>query len=113
MFIRLDESGTEPSWAPIPSTPGVSNLLRVGDQPVRVEDGLIQHLRRHEQTVGQQGKSLYQTGDAVLIEEGPYAGLKVVYQLDDGDACACVLIQLLNRTARLTVPLASLRRQRV
>ena len=52
-------------------------------------------------------------GDAVLIEDGPYAGLKVVYQLDDGDACAWVLIHLLNWPARLTAPLASLRRQRV
>lgn len=113
LFIRLDESGTGPSWAPIRSTLGVSHLLRFGDQPARVEDGLIQHLRRHEQTVGQQGKSLYQTGDAVLIEDGPYAGLNAVYQLDDGDARACVLIQLLNRPARLTLPLASLRRQMV
>ena len=52
-------------------------------------------------------------GEAVLIEYGPYAGLKVVYQLDDADACAFVLIKLQNRPARLTVPLASIRRQMV
>ena len=111
LFIRLDESGDGPSWAPIRSTLGVSHLLRFGDQPARVEDGLIQHLRRHEQTLEQRGKPLYQSGDSVLIEDGPYAGLSAVYQLDDGDARACVLIQLLNRPAQLNLPLASLRRQ--
>ena len=62
LFIRLDESGAGSSWAPIRSTLGVSHLLRFGDQPARVEDGLIQHIRRHEHTLGQQGKPLYQWG---------------------------------------------------
>ena len=62
LFIRLDESGEGPSWAPIRSTLGVSHLLRFSDQHARVEDGLIQQIRRHEHTLGQQGKPLYQWG---------------------------------------------------
>ena len=62
LFIRLDESSEGPSRAPIRPTLGVSHFLRFGDQPARVEDGLIQHMRRHEHTLGQQGKPLYQWG---------------------------------------------------
>jgi len=110
LFIRLGYDLDSPGWAPIRSTLGVSHLLRFGDTPARVEEALIEQLRRLEQKALGTAESLYQPGDRVRIDEGVYAGLSAVYEMDDGDDRARVLIELLRRPARLTLPLASLRR---
>jgi transcriptional antiterminator RfaH len=84
--------------------------LRFGDAPARVEEALIEQLRWLEQTALGAAESLYQPGDWVRIDEGIYAGLSAIYEVNDGDDRARVLIELLRRPARLTLPLASLRR---
>ena len=109
LFIRLGTGLESPGWAPIRSTLGVSHLLRFGDTPARVDDALIAQLRRHEQSASATAEPLYQPGDRVRIEEGPYAGLLAIYEMDDGDERARVLIELLRRPARLTLPLTNLR----
>lgn len=111
LFIRLSCGLDGSNWAPIRSTSGVSCLVCFGREPAYLADGLIEQLRGHEQSVRDHAEPLYQAGDRVLINDGPYAGLSAVYQMDDGDARARVLIELLQRPAQLTVPLGSLMRQ--
>ena len=48
LFIRLDTSGSGPSWSPIRSTLGVSQLVRFGGQPAVVDSKLIELLRTRE-----------------------------------------------------------------
>lgn len=111
LFIRLDSSLSGPSWAPIRSTVGVSHLLRFGDTPARVDDGLIECLRRQEQAHSAKTQPLFNLGERVSILEGPYAGLSAVFQMHDGDERALVLIELLSRPTPLKQPLANLRRE--
>ncbi|MGY6214033.1 transcription/translation regulatory transformer protein RfaH [Methylolobus aquaticus] len=110
LFIRLSSGLDGSNWGPIRSTLGVSCLVCFGREPACIADALIDQLRRYEQTSGARAEPLHQLGDRVRINEGPYAGLSAVYQMDDGDARARVLIELLQRPAQLTVPLASLMR---
>lgn len=111
LFIHLDSSLFGPSWAPIRSTVGVSHMLRFGDTPVRVDDGLIECLRRQEQLHCANPQPLFNEGERVRILAGPYAGLSAVFQMHDGDERALVLIELLRRTTPLRQPLANLRRE--
>lgn len=111
LFVRLGGGLDGPSWTPIRSTLGVSHVVRFGSEPAWAADGLIEQLRRCEPIALGRAEPLYQPGDRLRINEGPYAGLSAVYQMDDGDARARVLIQLLQRPAQLTVPLANLKRE--
>jgi transcriptional antiterminator RfaH len=46
----------------------------------------------------------------VQIKDGPFAGLEAIYQLDDGERRAMVLIELLHKPSRITLAPASLRK---
>ncbi len=110
LFICLDASHSGKSWAPIRSTLGVSRLLTFGTEPARVDPGLIDLLREREQFVPAEATRLHNQGDRVTIIEGPFAGLEAVYEMDDGESRAMVLIELLSRPTKLTLPLASLQK---
>ena len=50
LFIRLGASGHGQSWAPSRSTLGVTQLVRFGAPPGKVDDQLITQLQPHDQT---------------------------------------------------------------
>ena len=74
LFVRLSTSGNGPSWAPIRATLGVSQLVRFGTRPAKVEDPLVDLLRNRE--LAQPTEPLFKPGDTVVITEGPFAGLE-------------------------------------
>ena len=108
LFICLDASQSGKSWSPIRSTLGVSRLLTFGNDPARVDPRLIELLREREQFVPEAAARLHQQGDRVRIIDGPFAGLEAIYEMDDGESRAMVLIELLSRPTKLTLALASL-----
>ena len=107
-FICLDASQSGKSWAPIRSTLGVSRLLTFGNEPARVDPRLIDILREQEQYVPVAATRLHNPGDRVRIIDGPFAGLEAIYQMDNGESRAMVLIELLSKPTKLTLPVASL-----
>ena len=78
LFVRLSTSDNAPSWAPIRSTLGVSQLVRFGTRPAKVEDPLVDLLRNRE--LAQPTEPLFNQGDTVVITEGPFAGLEAAYK---------------------------------
>ncbi len=110
LFIELSHEHQSQSWAPIRSTLGVSSLLMFGNEPARVPPELVNVLREREKAVLDQPVSLYQPGEKLQVIEGPFAGLEAVYHMDDGLARGVVLIELLNRTTKLSVGLNALRK---
>ena len=109
LFIRLDATPTGQSWGPIRSTLGVSKLLTFGTEPARVDEMLIAVIQEREAQYSGNASPLYQPGEKVQVVEGPFAGIEAVYEMNDGDSRAMVLIDLLSRQTRLTLPVASLR----
>jgi transcriptional antiterminator RfaH len=61
--------------------------------------------RRRESAVVPQ----FTPGQTVKILTGPFAGVRAVFDMSDGQARALVLIELLQKQARLPVPVAALR----
>lgn len=110
LFIRLETSHSGKSWAPIRSTQGVSRLVTFGTEPAKVSTGLIEALCSQSDGMREQPERLFIEGDHVQIKDGPFAGLEAIYQMDDGESRAMVLIDLLSKPTKLAVSLASLRK---
>lgn len=114
LFVRLDTSGHErgrgQSWSPIRSTVGVSELVCFGSRPARVDDALIATLREREATQQASPTTLFAHGDSVRITEGAFVGLEALYQMNDAEGRAMVLLDLLSKPVAMTIDAASLRK---
>ena len=108
LFVRLSTSDNGPSWAPIRSTLGVSQLVRFGTRPAKVEDTLVDLLRSRE--LAQPTEALFSQGDKVVITEGPFAGLEAAYQMADAEQRAMVLLRILSQPVPVKIDAASLRK---
>ena len=110
LFVRLDTTGQGQSWSPIRSTVGVSELVCFGSRPARVDDALIATLREREATQQASPTTLFAHGDSVRITEGAFAGLEAIYQMNDAEGRAMVLLDLLSKPVAMTLDAASLRK---
>lgn len=110
LFIELDTTLSGKSWAPIRSTLGVSKLVTFGSEPARVNPDLIELLRDQETALATTPVSQYQQGETVIIKDGPFKGLEAIYQMDDGEMRAMVLIELLQKPTRLEVEISNLKK---
>ena len=96
LFIHLDQIHS--NWSPIRSTLGVSKLVSFGNQPAAVPDELIQMLQQEPQRSGQK---VLNPGDTVEFTKGPLKGLRGIYEQDDGELRAMVMIELINQSHRV------------
>jgi len=89
---------------------GVSELVCFGSRPARVEDALIATLLERE--IAQQADpiTLFAHGDSVRITEGAFVGLEAIYQMNDAEGRAMVLLDLLSKPVAMTLDAASLRK---
>ncbi len=110
LFVRLDTTGQGQSWSPIRSTVGVSEFVCFGSRPARVDDALIATLREREATQQADPITLFAHGDSVRITEGAFAGLEAIYQMNDAEGRAMVLLDLLSKPVAMTIDAASLRK---
>jgi len=110
LFVRLDTTGQGQSWSPIRSTVGVSELVCFGSRPARVDNALIATLREREIAQQASPTTLFAHGDSVRITEGAFAGLEAIYQMNDAEGRAMVLLDLLSKPVAMTIDAASLRK---
>ena len=108
LFIRLDTSGSGPSWSPIRSTLGVSQLVRFGGQPAVVDSKLIELLRTREQ-VGQPER-LFKAGEKVVVADGPFVGIEAIFKTADAESRSMILLDMLSKPVAMRIETASLRR---
>lgn len=108
LFVQLDASGQGQSWSPIRSTLGVSTLVRFGAQPAKVDDALVELLRSREQA--QPLQTLFQPGDAVVVTDGPFAGIEAIYQTADAERRSLILLEILSRPVVLKLETAAIRK---
>ncbi|WP_050467333.1 transcription/translation regulatory transformer protein RfaH [Herbaspirillum chlorophenolicum] len=108
LFIHLNSDKSARSWAPIRSTRGVSRLVCFGNEPAKIESRLIDALRSRENATAPAKQ--FRTGDTVLIDEGPFKGLEALYQMQNGEQRAMILIEMLSRPILLDIDRHQLRR---
>ena len=71
---------------------------------------LIEALRTQDAWLREKPERLFNAGEQVQITNGPFAGLQAIYQMDDGERRAMVLIEILGKSSRLTLAPGSLRK---
>jgi transcriptional antiterminator RfaH len=106
LFIHLSDQTD--NWGPIRSTLGVSSLIRFGDIPAQVPDGLIAALRGREDETGVQQFELpdFKPGDRVRIAEGPMAGYEGIFQARSSKERVVVLLDVVGKATRVQMPLS-------
>lgn len=110
LFIQLDTDRSSKSWSPIRSTKGVSHIVAFGAEPAKVRDDLIEQLKRQIELLIESPQQMFNQGERVLVIDGPFAGLEVIYDMNDGNTRAMVFIELLSKTTRLGVSPTNLRK---
>jgi transcriptional antiterminator RfaH len=110
LFVRIASDGLGQSRTQIRSTLGVSALVRFGEQPVQVEDALIEDLRQRENRQRSMPFTLFASGDKVVITDGSLAGLEAIYHAEDGERRAAVFIEILSRRLTMILNSSSLRK---
>lgn len=102
VFVAVEPS--QQSYAPIRSTLGVLDLVRFGDRIPTVPDEIIEALRQRQEADRERPPGYFEPGDDVMIVGGPLAGLKGVYQMDQGRDRVQVLLELLGRSVSTKIP---------
>jgi transcriptional antiterminator RfaH len=108
LFIRLDSSDQGKSWSPIRSTLGVSQLVHFGARAAKVNDALVELLRQREQVMPLD--AMFQSGDSVVITDGPFAGIEAIYQTADADRRAFILLEILSKPVSMQIDTGRLRK---
>lgn len=111
LFVRCDLSVV--GLATLQWTPGLRRILSFGGQPAVVPDEAIQMIEaglREIEAAGGVLKHRFKPGDSVVIDSGPLAGLRGVFQGPVGPAERVrILVRFLGETNRMQVPVAALR----
>ena len=104
LFVQL-QLGFE-DISPIRYTTGVHNLVRFTKDPAVVSNQIVETLRcTADSTTGLhhiQGP-LFKSGDLVVIDKGPLAGLQAIFLAETGRDRVSILLEMLGRTNRVTV----------
>jgi transcriptional antiterminator RfaH len=101
LFARPSAEGQ--SLSPIRSTIGVSNLVRFGIESAKIDNMLITYLQEREAEMQKQPRELFRSGERLVVLKGPYAGLEVIYQMPDAGNRALVLLDILNKSAKMKI----------
>ncbi|ROO33960.1 antitermination protein NusG [Pseudomonas sp. AF76] len=101
LFIQMP---VDANWAPLRSTRGVNRIVGFGGIPLRLDKSLIVHLQQRTTATIQ---PLLATGDSVRITQGGFAELDAVFVTMDGEQRVILLLNMLNRQQKISVPLVS------
>ena len=109
LFIRLGTGLESQSWAPIRSTVGVSRLVTFGQTPAKIEDELIAQLQVKTDSAEVQLRH-FEPGEQVVVTDGPFMGVEAIYQMADAEGRVMVLLNILSKQVKMSVPPASIRK---
>ena len=105
LFVQL-ELGKD-NLAPIRSTLGCRDLVRIGSGLVPVPEDVMEPLLSLRSSP-KMGEVLFSEGDEVSIAQGAFAGLQGIFKLAKGRDRAEVFIALLGKERPITVALDDL-----
>ena len=109
LFIRLGSGLGSQSWAPIRSTLGVSRLVTFGLIPAKIDDDLIGVLRNQSESSDVVLRH-FEPGEQVVVTDGPFVGVEAIYQMADAEGRVMVLLNILSKQVKMSVPPASIRK---
>lgn len=105
-YLFIDTGIKEKSLAPVRSTLGVTDLVRINHVPVVVPEHVIAGIRQRadaETGLHRININPLRPGARVRFTAGAFTGLEGIFELDSGDARVTVLLNLLGKGSRVTV----------
>lgn len=106
LFVNLEQ--TDPAWAKLRSTRGVVRVVGFANKPAPISEEAIEYIKSSLDTVAAQGG--IQPGCQVQLQDGPFDGIKAIFQTYDGEERAIVFINFMQKEQRVNVPVTALRR---
>lgn len=107
LFVRVDIK--EVGLSTFQWMPHAIGLVTFGDEAAVVPENLIHAIRRRADEIAAAGGEVFaglKAGDAVLINDGPFAGYEAIFDARlPGSERVRVLLQLLNSQRRVPVEL--------
>ena len=110
LFLRADTAVQNISS--VGHTRGVSRLVKFGTRLAQAPEWVVERLKRATDQVSglvRLAPLPFARGDRVDVFDGPFAGLRAIFQTEDGDSRALLLVQLLGREITVAVNRANLR----
>lgn len=108
LFIHLD--AVTDNWAPIRSTIGVTNLVRFGEEPAVVPQGLVELLMARDNASGVQElpPEEFRKGCRVRISEGLMMGYEGIYLAKTSRERVRILLDIVGTQTRVNLKLTYL-----
>lgn len=102
LFLHMPEGA---NWAPLRSTRGVARIVAFGGRPLAVSQELIIQLQSRADT---HIISKFNAGDKVTIVDHGFAGIESIFMSMDGEERVILLINLMNRQQKISLPITSI-----
>jgi len=107
-YLFVDVAPRQGIWRPIRSTVGVTAVLRTGESPSVVPQGVIDALRQAEEAGVIRARRRaavvrLHPGQAVRVLEGPFEGFEGVFERLSGEGSVRVLLECMGRAASVEV----------
>jgi transcriptional antiterminator RfaH len=108
LFVYLKAGSS--NWSAIRSTRGVARLVEFGGAAARVSSALIAALAEHPA----QQKALFEVGEQLKVIDGPFVGIVAellrLYETPDGEARVMVLMDILTKQQKISLPASVVRK---
>lgn len=108
LFVQLN-IGID-NFSPIRSTLGVVGLVRFGNKPAIMPELAIKLIQQQEQKMTKTNAEhpAWEKGDVLEILDGPFSGLRGIFQKKEGFERASLLLDILGKQSRFSIHIDSL-----
>ena len=103
LFVRM-QNGVD-DWGPVRSTRGVASIIKFGTQPSKIEDSLINEIKKREKDWDEKNisRDKFKKGQALKITQGPFSGLDAIFSNYNGEQRVILLLNILGKQTPLVM----------
>ena len=103
IFIEVKQSSIQQNFGLIRSTVGVYQLLKNGENPLKINEDIIKELKNTEKERENKIEKFFKTGESVQIRSGPFKGVKAIFECEDSNERAVLFFELLKKPTKINV----------
>lgn len=102
LFIQADDFARKNVYL-IRSSRGVNSLLKINESILFITQEIIHNLRLNQTQINNLVTPHFTAGSSVKIISGIYNGIEAIYQMDNGEDRAIVLLSLIQKQTKLNL----------
>ena len=103
LFIEVNNESIQKNIGLIRSTLGVHQLLKIGENPIKISSEIIMELKKEERNRSKKIKNYFKQGEQVEIQSGPYKGIKAIFECEDADERAILFFELMQKSTKISI----------